>query len=545
MLVVRVDGRVVSIAAGDPEELRRGLGSDDLSGQFLDALWPTDAVQSVRQRVRDATRRRLVSNLELTIDDQYGKRMHDVTVLPHARDRALVVCRDTTRRASFEREVRDLAFRDPVTGLPNRAAFLRELGDRLNDARLVGRTVSLLRVNLRRLDYINRTFGRNAGTALVSSLAERAQTLLDSPGPDRPLPPGVTAFLARTEGNEYALVVEGTAETETLAALARSLVEHLTQPERLDSADDDVSVDVSVGIARFPQDADDIDTLLANAGVALYDARKHAASAVEFFSSTAQVRSLSRMDLATELRWALQNDQFHVVYQPWFDLGTGEARGAEALLRWEHPLRGQVPLSEILPVAQMNDLCDALGDWVLTRAAHDAANHTANQSLPIAVNLFARQSFSPRLVERATEIVSHYGVAPERIWFEIRAADFLRDMMSAEATARALGDAGFHVVLDDCGFEALSPRALLRTGIDQIKLGRRLIQRLPEKKAQRVVASHLGLVEPLGIGMCATGVQDADELEALRRVGCKTAQGFLLGRPADELPTLDTVEAVA
>ena len=536
MLVVKTDGRVVDVPAGDPAELGRKLDRATLSGSYLDVIWPEEAAQQVRQRVRDATRRRSVSGLELVIEDTYGRRTHEVTVLPHGRDRALVLCRDTTRRASLEREVRDLAFRDPVTDLPNRAAFLRELGDRMNAARLVGRSLSVMRVNLRRLDYINRTFGRSAGTQVVKLLADRArETLADEPSEN--------LFLARTEGNEYALIIDRAIETDALKKMANTLVQALARPVAL--RDDSYAVDISVGIARFPQDASDLDSLLANTGVALYDARKHAASAIEFFSGTAQVRSLSRLDTATELRWALDNDQFSVVYQPWSDLATGELRGCEALLRWEHPLRGHVPLSEILPVAQMNDLCDALGDWVLDRAARDASARGTDPGFTVAVNLFARQSFSPHLVDRASEIIERHGVPATRIAFEIRAADFLRDMMSAEATARALRDAGFQVFLDDCGFEAISPRALLRTGIRQLKLGRRLIQRLPEQRAQRVVAAHIGIAEALGIQLCATGVEDQAEHDALRALGCHLGQGFLLARPQDEIPQTHHTDAVA
>lgn len=550
VLVVRTDGRIVDVPAGDPAQLRQDLDARELSGRFLSDVWPDDAAAPLRQRIRDASRRRTVSSLEISVDDGYDLRTHEVTILPHGRDRALVICRDATSRVSQEREVRDLAYRDPLTQLPNRAAFLRDVSRRIDEARLVGRTMSLIRIHLRGLDYINRTFGRRAGSQVVVALAQRlAQAIDGDQGLTRHLPAGASLLLARTEGNEYSVLVDGTAQTDVIRSLAEDTLARLTQSQTLGS--EEVSLDVSMGVARFPQDANDLEVLLANAGVALYDARKHTASAIEFFSSTAQVRSLSRMDIATELRWALDNDQFHIVYQPWFDMNANSATGTEALLRWEHPLRGQVPLSEILPIAQMNDLCDALGDWVLEHAVRDLATGQANlghgdTSSVVSVNLFARQSFSPHLVERARRIVDHYDVSPDRLCFEIRAADFLRDMMTAEATARALRDAGFFVALDDCGFEALNPRALLRTGIRQIKLGRRLIRRLPDANAQKVIAAHLGMVQPLGIELCATGVEAQEEFDSLTALGCRYMQGFLLAKPARGLgDALDASTAMA
>ncbi|MEM6638804.1 MAG: bifunctional diguanylate cyclase/phosphodiesterase [Pseudomonadota bacterium] len=535
VLVVLMDGHIVNVAAGDAADLCESLNERDVSGEHLSTIWPDAGWQAVRDRIRDATRRRLVGTIEIAVGGPAGRRTHELTVLPHGRDRALVVCRDTSRRASFEREVRDLAFRDPVCGLPNRAAFLRHIEDRVNRTRLSGGSLSVLRIGLRGLDAINDTFGRQAGTQLLSALAQRLHDLLDSGSSVAGLSDGASPFVARIDGKELAVVVENSASTDTLNALANALLEALTRPEVAPQGER-LNVGARVGIARFPADASTVDTLLANAGVALYDARKHGQTGIRFFSPAPQAKSASSLDMSQELRWALKNDQFHVAYQPWFGIDDGHPHGAEALLRWTHPLRGDVPLAEILPIAQMNDLCDALGDWVLTRAATNIADGRSDERLPIAVNLFARQSFSPHLVERASAILERFGVEPDRIVFEIRANHFLRDMMSAEATARALRDAGFGLTLDHCGFTALSPRSLHRTGITQIKLGRRLIQRLPEQGACDVVAAHLGMAAPLGIDVCATGVEDAEELAALKDIGCHSVQGFLLGRPEPVLP---------
>ncbi|MFK7889145.1 MAG: EAL domain-containing protein [Gammaproteobacteria bacterium] len=530
MLIVRTDGRIVEHMAGDLGSFARNDRAGDISGQFLTALWPEQVAEAVRGRVRDAVRRRSVSRIEATLPDNWSGRVHEITILAHGRDRAQVLARDVSGKATLDKEVRELAFRDSMTQLPNRAAFVRELGGALNTARLTGRSVALLRIHLRGLDYINRTFGRHNGSQLVGAMAQRlADSMLGSNGLRAHVAQNCTLVLARTEGNEYSLMVDGCADTEQLKALARDVIARLGAPEPMGG--DEVSLDTCIGIARFPHDAEDLEALQAHAGVALYDARKNTASAIASFTSTAQVRSLSRLDIAQELRWALENNQFDLVYQPTFDQRTHRVMSAEALLRWEHPLRGEVPLGEIIPIAQMNDLSTALGDWVMEHAIADAAALHDSAHWTISLNLFARQSFAPSLVERATTLAQHYGLDPQRIDFEIRAADFHRDVAASETTTRALREAGFGVTLDDCGMHALSPRSILRTGIGRIKLSRQLIERLPEEGPRRVVAAHLALADALGIRVCATGVETPAHANCLEELGCRYVQGFHFYRP--------------
>ena len=542
VLIVRNDGHIADHTAGNAASFLRSECTGTLSGMHLNALWPADVVAALRKRIRDTSRRRGVSRLEASVADDYGNRVHEITVLAHGRDRCLVIARDISGKATLDKEVRDLAFRDTMTQLPNRAAFVRELGNALNKARLTGNSVALLRIHLRGLDYINRTFGRANGSRLVGTMAERlAVSLEGSDGLRSHLARHCEMVLARTEGNEYSLLISGCADTDQLKALGRDVIARLAQPEALGG--DEVSLDTCIGVARFPDDAADVETLQTHAGVALYDARKHSASAIEFFSSTAQVRSLSRLDIAQELRWALDNNQFDLVYQPTFDLRTKGIVSAEALLRWEHPLRGNVPLGEILPIAEMNDLSTALGDWVMEHAIADAAALGDAPHWTVSLNLFARQSFAPALIERATQLVDHYGLRTERINFEIRAADFHRDLTASENTPRALRDAGFGVTLDDCGLHMISPRSLLRTGIGQIKLSRKLIERLPNDGARRIAAAHLAMAEPLAVRVCATGVESAAQVETLTQIGCRYVQGFHLGRPMSFASLIERAQA--
>ncbi|MFK8017026.1 MAG: putative bifunctional diguanylate cyclase/phosphodiesterase [Gammaproteobacteria bacterium] len=537
VLIVHNDGHIVEHSSGDVGQFWRETTTTELRGEHISTLWPDQVASALRERIRHAGRRRSVSRIEASITEENTTRVHDMTIIAHGRDRALVICRDVTERASMDQEVRQLAFRDTMTRLPNRAALLRRLGPCVNDAHLSGQVMSVLRIHLRGLDYINRTFGRQTGSELVATLAGQLDADLKSlDGLRQHLPTHCRVMLARTEGNEYSLLVEGCASSAELSAFAQATIGLLGTPMSLGGSD--VALNTCIGIARFPQDANDVDTLMANAGIALYDARKHSASAVEFFTGTAQVRSLSRMDTARELRWALDNEQFSVHYQPCIDAATGRVTSAEALLRWVHPLRGPVPLTEILPIAEMNNLADAIGEWVISTAWREAATVATDEDWYLSLNLFARQSFAPGLTERATALAKRSGVDPTRLRFEIRASDFHRDLTASERTARELRDAGFQVVLDECGLNALSPRSILRTGIRQIKLSRQLVNRLPaDTAAVTLTRALLAMAKPLGVEVCATGVENEDQATCLRELACDRLQGYYLCEPLgiDEL----------
>ncbi len=533
VLIVKTDGRIVEHTSGDLSRLWRDTSAKDICGAYLGNLWPDDVTTIIRERVRDSVRRRSVNRVDVSLPQCSGARVHEITIIAHGRERALVICRDMTDKASLDHEVRKLAFRDSMTGLPNQASFHKQLGNKLNEARLGERNLSVMRVHLRGLDYVNKTFGREAGSSLVGDIAQRLEDGVNAAtGLSRHLPPRCGVLLARTLGNEFSILVDGIVSGAALEALANDVIDQIAIPYTLSGSA--ITLDTCVGISRFPNDADDVETLLGNAGVALHDARKNSASAVAFFSGTAQVRSLSRMDVAQELRWALNNDQFSVLYHPCFDTTTGQMTSAEAKLRWIHPLRGHVPLSEIRPIAQMNDLSRALGDWVMNQAWRDVAAIDSSQTWYISLNLFARQSFAPELVEQARGLAQRHGLDPGRVRFEIRAADFYRDISASETSARALQDAGFEVVLDDCGLDALSPRSILRTGIRQIKLSEKLVRRLPDNAgAKQLITGLIALCSALDVQVCATGVDTAEQLACLRELGCMRVQGTHLSEPLD------------
>lgn len=531
VLIARNDGRIVERACGDPERFSPGLG--DVSGKYLDAVWPATVAATLRSQIVQATRRRCVMRLTVHLEREDGDEDHDITILANGRERALLICRNLTDHKTLERQVHDLAFRDPLTTLPNRAAFLRQLGEAFSGARLTGSALTVMRARLRGMAHINHTYGRAVGSELVAAAGKRLREAF-APGGTLAarLPAHAAATLARTEGNEFALLIDGSASGPLLEDLGDAVLALMRPAFTIDGHE--LTPTVSIGVARFPEDAADTESLLAKAAVALNEARAGSGSRCIFFSSTAQVRSISRLDVAQELRWALENDQFSVRFQPCFDCESDTIVSAEGLLRWEHPLRGEVPLSEILPVAEMNDLSDRLADWTFENAYRAALAADPDGRWPISLNLFARQAFAPGLATRLIDIARHDDIDPARVRFEIHEGDYHRDVGAAEESVRRLCDAGFSVIVDDCGLGALSARSLIRTGISMVKLSTRLVERLPgDERARKICAALLALGDKIGLRVSATGVETESQYECLRELGCRYMQGFYLCPPIE------------
>lgn len=529
ILIVRTDGCIVEHASGETQHF--GAGLPDLSGQMLTTIWPPTVANALRTQIVQATRRRCTFRLDVDIEGADVTEHHEIVVLAHGRDRALLICRNLTDRRTVERQVHDLAFCDPLTGLPNRAAFLDTLGRRFSHARLSGDTLSVMRIQLKGLTFVNQTLGRVTGSELVASVGARLERALTSGNLLADvLPMQAELTLARTEGSEYSLLINGCVSGSVLEQAGEALLALLAEP--FDVRQNSLTLNVSIGIARYPQDAADADALLAKAGVALQEAKSGAGNRCVFFSSTAQVRSISRLDIAQELRWALENDQFSVRFQPCYDCDTDTIVSTEALLRWHHPLRGEVPLTELLPIAQMHDMSDRLADWVFQHACHSATAADPDGDWMISLNLFARQAFAPGLANRLIAIARHHSINPARVRFEIHEADYHRDVFAAEQTAQRLADAGFTVIIDDCGLGAISARSLLRSNIRTLKISTRMIARLPDdERARKICKALLALGRALDIDVAATGVETRQQFDALRELGCRYMQGFFLCAP--------------
>jgi len=432
---------------------------------------------------------------------------------------------DVTERKEAELRLAHAAHHDGLTDLPNRTLFRRRLDAALARSRR-GVSFALLCLDLDRFKVVNDTLGHPIGDRLLVAAAERLKAELRE-----------TDTLARLGGDEFAIIQSFLLEPQEAAALARRLIESLSHPFIID--EQHVVVGVSIGIALAPQDASESEGLLSAADLALYRAKSDGGGIWRYFEPAMNQRMHERRELELDLRRALISDQLELYYQPIVDVASRRVISFEALLRWDHPQRGQLSPDLFVPLAEEIGLIVPLGDWVLRKACMEAARWP--EEIGVAVNFSAVQFQSRPLAPQIASALEESGLRPDRFEVEITESILIKDKDATLATLRALKALGVRIAMDDFGTGYSSLSYLQTFPFDKVKIDRSFTCNLDQsRKSNAIVKAVVSLCDGLDMAVLAEGVETEAQLEALRREGCSQAQGFLFSRPvaAQELPDL-------
>jgi diguanylate cyclase (GGDEF)-like protein/PAS domain S-box-containing protein len=430
-----------------------------------------------------------------------------------------IAARDLRARKQAEQHIRFLAHHDSLTGIPNRATFNKKLDQEIDSALGTGRHVAVLCLDLDRFKEVNDLFGHAAGDAALQAVAKRIAGVLDE-----------GQMLARLSGDEFAIVVPGLSSPTVAGRIAENILEVLQAKSETPQADAPIST--SIGIAIFPDDATDRHALLSHADTALYRAKNEGRGTYRFFEASMGAAVRDRRLLEHDLRHAIPRGELRLVYQPQKDIRDGRVVGFEALLRWKHATRGEVPPSEFIPVAEESGTILPIGEWVLRAACREAATWT--QPLTVAVNISAVQIHNANFAHVVHEILFETGLPPARLELEVTETALVRDLNRALATLRRIKVLGVRIAMDDFGTGYSSLSNLRAFPFDKIKIDGSFIKSVNvNDQAAAIVRSVLGLGRALGLPVLAEGVETAAELAFLEGELCNEAQGYLLGRPGD------------
>ena len=434
------------------------------------------------------------------------------------------------QRIDSEGRLAYLAQFDPLTGLPNRALLADRFSQMIVQARRRERPLGVLFIDLDEFKLVNDTLGHAGGDELLKEVAVRLQSAVR---------PGDT--VARISGDEFAVVLADLARAEDAALVAQKVIERLAAP--VDVLGQEVFVTASVGIAGFPGDGADAETLIGAADAAMYRAKQSGRNAFQFFTAEINQRSRARAQLGAELRRALEREEFALVYQPKFRLADRSAGGAEALLRWRHPERGMVSPADFIPVLEETGLIVPVGEWVLRRACEDlkAWRAAGVDAGAVAVNLSARQFRLPDLDARLKAVVAAAGVDPALIELEITESQLMQDPDHAIRVMRSLREAGMRIAIDDFGTGYSSLAYLTRFPVGSLKIDRSFVARVNEDaSAAAIVRTIIEMAHTLGFTVVAEGIETEAQADYLRRHRCEQGQGYLFARPmgAQELAAL-------
>ena len=423
---------------------------------------------------------------------------------------------DVTERRRTEERMTHLAHHDTLTNLPNRSMFRERLDQALSEPTVA--PMAIFSVDLDRFKAVNDTFGHPAGDWLLKCVAERLQLCLRSE----------KDVVARFGGDEFAIVqfdIKAIADAEKLA---KRIVEVVGKPYR--DKGRDMHVGVSLGIALYPGDGADADTLLTNADLALYRGKSEGRNVYRFFEPDMDAMVRERRTLEADLEVALSKREFELDFQPILDIASGEVVGAEALMRWRSPSRGLVSPENFIPVAEETGLIVQLGDWALRKACSAAAGWP--RDIRIAVNVSAAQVKSGGFARSVISALAHSGLPANRLELEITETVMMDESDTVLKTLSQLRGLGVRIALDDFGTGYSSLGYLRRFPVDKIKIDRSFIHDLDRRDTAAIVRTVIGLGAELGITVTAEGVETEAQLEMLHKAGCGEAQGYLIGMPA-------------
>jgi diguanylate cyclase (GGDEF)-like protein/PAS domain S-box-containing protein len=427
---------------------------------------------------------------------------------------------DLTEKRRSEQQASRLAHYDSLTGLANRFQMSQTLEKILNAPHAEHRACTVFLLDLDRFKQVNDTMGHPAGDALLKQVAQRLQSAI-----------GTQGRVGRLGGDEFQVIVPGRAPRDKLGTLAAFVIESLSQPYSIDGSR--VVIGASVGIACSPEDGVTSEALIRNADLALYAAKDRGRGVHHFYDADLHSDAEERRELEHALRDALTGGGLELAYQPIVRTASEDITGFEALLRWHHPVRGWLPPSKFVPVAEDAGLIAQIGEWALRTACADLARWPEN--VRVAVNVSPLQFANPALPAIVTSALASAQVAPERLELEITESVFLNDDAGTEAMFSALKGLGVRLALDDFGTGYSSLGYLKKAPFDKIKIDQSFVRGATVEGSRNgaIIGSIVSLANALGMETTAEGVETLDELDLVRQLGCSHVQGYIYSRPLD------------
>jgi diguanylate cyclase (GGDEF)-like protein/PAS domain S-box-containing protein len=491
------------------------------------AIVPEDKREVFRNGFAEALQGKLVANYETSRQKKDGA-LFDVnvwtaTLLDHEGQISgiMAIVEDITERKQAAERIQYLAYHDTLTGLPNRVLFEEHLTEAIAQADPALRPLAVMFLSLDRFKKFNDTLGHIIGDQLLRSVAERLSTSL-----------GQGDTIACFTSDEFAFLLTEVRDEDDAAEMSRSLQSILEAPFEIE--EQELYVTASIGIGLYPHDGTDAQSLLKNAGAALYRAKQQGGNNYQFYTPDMNERALKRLALENQLRWALERKEFRVYYQPQVSIGTGQIVGMEALVRWQHPEMGLVSPAEFIPLAEDTGLIAPIGEWVLRSACAQTKSwrDCGFTFLRVSVNLSPRQFQQPDLVLMIERQLKETGLDPAYLELEVTESSVMKNAESAISTLRELKAMGIKISIDDFGSGYSSLSYLKHLPIDVLKIDQSFVRDMTaDPKDAAIVMAIIQLAHSLQLKVNAEGVETEEQLRFLRLLRCDEMQGFLFCRP--------------
>ena len=512
-----------------------GLEPDEMIGKTDFELHPAE---SARQFYADEqavvqTGKPMLDIDEFIVDADGRQKWLSTTKVPLRDENDQVIgivgiCRDVTEKKRAEAQIRFMALHDVLTGLPNRSMLMERLQGAIEQAKRNAGKVTVVFIDLDNFKLVNDSLGHGAGDALLKTVAERMIKCVR--GSD---------MVVRLGGDEFVVLLGGQDERADPRLILHRLRSAIAEPVPVEGQL--FRITSSIGVASYPQDGQDAETLLLNADVAMYQAKEQGRDAFQFYTPEMNAVARERRILQEGLRHAIAANQFTLHYQPQIDLRTGTIFAVEALVRWNHPELGLVAPSRFIPMAEESGLIVPLGDWVLHEACRQnkAWQDAGAPPVNVCVNVSARQFREKNWTSRVTHALAESGLEAKYLELEVTESMLMQDLELSMRKLSLLREAGIGIAIDDFGTGYSSLRLLDRLPVDTLKIDRSFVQNIADTpSALTLVSTVVSLARAFGMRTVAEGVETREQLRILREMKCDQAQGYLFGRPtaADAVP---------
>jgi diguanylate cyclase (GGDEF)-like protein/PAS domain S-box-containing protein len=500
-----------------------GSQRETMIGKTSDDIFPPETAALIREHDEDLLRTgqaqfydehptntpgagpRIVTTARMPIRDEQGEVQYLLTVIE-----------DRTNRKRAEAQIAHMAHHDPLTGLPNRAAFNECLAATIEGAGKDGSSFALMSLDIDRFKEINDVFGHVIGDDLLCEIARRVQAA------------AAGAFVARLGGDEFVIIANDGDQPSGAELTARNIIATIADEFTIDGHQ--LHSGISIGIAIFPANAQDAEALIANADAALYRAKSEGRGIYRFFEATMDERLRERRALQQDLQAAIERNELILNYQPQARI-DGQRFGFEALARWRHPTRGLISPGKFIPLAEESGLIIPLGEWILREACREAASWA--KPLQIAINLSPVQFRHGDLAALVHSILLETGLSPSRLELEITEGVLIGDFSRALSTLRRLKALGVRIAMDDFGTGYSSLSYLQSFPFDKIKIDREFVMNLGRNtQSAAIIRAVIGLGHGLDVPIVAEGVETQEQLSFLASESCDQVQGYFIGKPA-------------
>ncbi len=425
------------------------------------------------------------------------------------------------KREEIQDKITHLAYHDYLTDLPNRLLFAELLGHAMTMSNRLGKVLAVLYLDLDGFKNINDTMGHYAGDRLLKEVSDRLVNRVRS-----------SDTIARLGGDEFIIMIENLSDVDGISVLAHKILKAFEEPFLLQNQA--CHVTPSIGIAVYPTDGEDADTLIKNADIAMYQAKEKGKNQFAFCTSNMKAHVVENMRLSNYLYRAIEKNELEVYYQPQVNCQTREIIGVEALLRWHHPSEGMISPGVFIPIAEQTGLISSIGEWVLRQAC--AQNRTWQKAglprLRVAVNVSVKQLHYASFVKTVDSILLETGMNPECLEIEITESAIMKDHHSVSAVLSALKQMGVKIAIDDFGTEYSSLNYIKTMPVDRIKIAMPFIHGIGvSDKDEAIVKAIIVLTQSLNLNVIAEGVETHDQLKFLNQWMCSEIQGYIYYRP--------------